>query len=332
MKRRIARAAGCGWFVLGLVSFVAVPARAQIVNEENVGRLTIGGGVGFLLPAMGQVNDNIDVLNPFLAREEVRGLDHIKEALLTQLDVRYRLGNTPKTEPGEKATLLDRLSVGLSWGAINAHSQLEVSRVDVRYYSRATTYSLYVLYHLPFLDAKFPRTQLVVGGGPLLLRNSSVEWVVLDHTSNNFFTEIEDGVGDLSELSGRGEAEGSGVGANLQGGGTFMLNRRFSVGLDFGYRLGKISNLELNEATGQSDLRFPNPDEVPVERQPGDWGIIDFFYRDPNTTYEGRNRNDPPDRDPETGGCAGCPLYYRGGPLEIDYSGLFANLTLRAHF
>jgi hypothetical protein len=111
-----------------------------------------------------------------------------------------------------------------------------------------------------------------------------------------------------------------------------MLNRRFSVGLDFGYRLGKISNLKLTEATGQTDLRFPNPDEVPVERQPGDWGIIDFFYRDPNTTYEGRNRNDPPDRDPETGGCDGCPLYYRGGPLEIDYSGLFANVTFRAHF
>src|SRR5262245_65876837 len=111
MKRRIARATGCGWFVLGLVSLVAVPARAQIVNEENVGRLTIGGGVGILLPSMGQVNDNIDVLNPFLAREEVRGLDQIKKALLTNLDIRYRLGNTPRTEPGQNATVLDRLSV-----------------------------------------------------------------------------------------------------------------------------------------------------------------------------------------------------------------------------
>ena len=140
--------------------------------------------------------------------------------------------------------------------------------------SFATTYSAYILYHLPFLEAKFPRTQLLVGGGPLFLRNSSVEWVVTDHKTNNFFTEIENGVGDLSELSGRGEAEGSGIGANLQGGGTFMLNRRFSVAVDFGYTLGKISNLTLNEATGQSDLRFPNPDEVPVDRQPGTVALL----------------------------------------------------------
>jgi hypothetical protein len=332
MCRWIAQATGLGWVALAVVLFAARPAGAQIVNEENVGRLTIGGGVGILLPAMGDINQNIDVVNPFLTREEIKPLDHVKESLLTQLDIRYRLGNTPKSEPGQKTTLLDRLSVGFSWGAINTHRSLDVSRANVRLFSRATTYSAYILYHLPFLEAKVPRTQLVVGGGPLFLRNGTVEWSLTDHTTNNFFTQIENGVGDLSELSGKGVAKGNAVGATLQGGGSFMLNRRFSVALDLGYRLAKISNLDLTDATGQADLRFPNPDQVPVERQPGDWAIIDFFYRDPNTTYQGRNRNDPPDRDPETGGCAGCPLYYRGGPVEIDYSGLFANFTFRAHF
>ena len=328
MYRWIAKATSNCWLALGLVLFTAGPAAAQIVNEENVGRLSIGPSIGILLPAMGQVNDNLDVVNPFLAREDVVGLDHVNRALLTGLDIRYRLGNTPDTTE----TFMDRLSVGFNWGAINVHRQLEVTRADVRFYSRATTYSAYVLYHLPFLETKWPRTQLLVGGGPVYLSSGAVEWVLLDRTTNNFFTEIENGVGDLSELTGKGEASGTGFGVNLQGGGSFMLNRRFSVGLDIGYRLAKISNLTLDEATGQDDLRFPNPDEVDVNRQPGDWAIIDFFNRDPNTTYEGRNRNDPGDREPETGGCEDCPLYYRGGPLEIDYSGLFANLSFRAHF
>ena len=332
MYRWIAKATSARWFALGLVLFTAGPAAAQIVNEENVGRLTIGPTIGILLPSMGRVNDNLDIVNRFLAREDVVGLDPVNEALLTGLDIRYRLGNTPVSEPDTAESFLDRVSIGFNWGAINVHKQLEVTRADVRFFSRATTYSAYVLYHLPFFESKWPRTQLLVGGGPVYLQSGAVEWVLLDHTTNNFFTEIEDGVGDLSELTGRGVASGNGLGVNLQGGGTFMLNRRFSVGLDLGYRLAKISDLELTEATGQDDLRFPNPEEVEVSRQPGDWAIIDFFYRDRNTTYEGRNRNDPGDREPETGGCEGCPLYYEGGPLEIDYSGLFANITLRAHF
>ena len=328
MYRWIAKATSESWLALGLVLFTAGPVAAQIVNEENVGRLTIGPSIGFLLPSMGDVNDNLDVVNRFLAREDVVGLDDVNQALLTGLDIRYRLGNTPDTTE----TFMDRLTVGFNWGAINVHRQLEVTRADVRFFSRATTYSAYVLYHLPYLESKWPRTQVTVGGGPVYLQSGTVEWVLLDHTTNNFFTEIEDGVGDLSELTGRGKASGNGLGVNLQAGGSFMLNRRFSVGLDLGYRLAKISDLELDEATGQTDLRFPNPDEVPVERQPGDWAIIDFFFRDPNTTYEDRNRNDAPDREPETGGCDGCPMYYGGGPLEIDYSGLFANLSLRVHF
>src|SRR5215831_4516789 len=110
MLRWIAQATGLGWVALAIVLFAARPAGAQIVNEENVGRLTIGGGVGILLPKMGDVNQNIDVVSPFLVREEIKPLDHVRESLLTQLDIRYRLGNTPKTEPGQKTTLLDRLS------------------------------------------------------------------------------------------------------------------------------------------------------------------------------------------------------------------------------
>lgn len=309
------------------------PGGAQLVDEENVGRLTIGFGIGILIPSMSEVNGNIDVVNPFLVREEIRELDHVSESLLTGLDVRYRLGNTPKMEDEEgPIRLLDRLSVGFNWGAVSARSQLDVSRAFVRFFSRATTYYPYVLYHLPFLDTAVPRAQLVVGGGPLLLRSGRVEWQLADKTANNFFPDIEDGVGDLSELTGNGKATADALGFALQGGGTFMLNNRFSIGVDVGYRLAKLSDLEITDAEGQAELRFPNPEDVPVTRRPGDWAIIDFFKRDPNAEFEGRKRTDPPTADPETGGCDGCPLYYRGGGLEVDYSGPFANITLRTHF
>ena len=39
--------------------------------------------------------------------------------------------------------------------------------------------------------------------------------------------------------------------------------------------------------------------------------------------------NDPTD---EQTGCDGCPLYYTGGALEVDYSGLIAQFSFRLHF
>jgi hypothetical protein len=166
-----------------------------------------------------------------------------------------------------------------------------------------------------------------------------VQWSLADLTHNDFFTTIENNVGDLFELSGQGEAKGSALGFALQTGGTFMLNRRFSLGVDLGYRLAKISNLEISQAIGQERFLGQTQDKV---RRPGDWAIIDFFRRDPYAVFEGRARTDVQDpQNPEAGGCGDnpdtpeydpCPQYYRGGPLEVDYSGPFANLTFRAHF
>jgi hypothetical protein len=166
-----------------------------------------------------------------------------------------------------------------------------------------------------------------------------VQWSLLDETHNDFFTNIENNVGDLFELSGQGEAKGTALGFALQGGGTFMLSGGFSVGVDLGYRFAKISNLEITKAVGQE--RFGGTVQGQV-RRPGDWAIIDFFRRDPNAEFEGRLRTDDQDpQNPEAGGCGDnpetpefdpCPQYYRGDPLEVDYSGPFANLSLRTHF
>jgi hypothetical protein len=310
----------------GVLGILAGPARAQLVDEEGVGRLTIGGGVGLLVPAMGDVNDNIRVANPFLQRDEIRKMDSVKETLLSHLDVRFRLGRTPPEDPMEETGLVDRISIGFSWGAVNARSEInDITRVRTRFYSRATTYYAYLLYHFPFFEQKVPRLQLTAGGGPWLLRNGSVEWEIEDRTNNIFLVD-----GDISELAGSAKASGSATGFVLQAGGSYMLSRRFSIAGDIGYRRGKMSNVTLDEAVGQ-DKRFPgdeDPETEDIVRRPGDWAVIDFFKRDTNAVFEGRKRTDPED----DGGCETCPLYYEGDPLEVDYSGPFLAVTLRAHF
>ena len=76
-----------------LLAVLVVPslARAQLVDEESVGRLTIGLGIGVMVPNMQDVNDNAEIVSRFLARDEIRGLDPIHEGLVTHLDLRYRL-------------------------------------------------------------------------------------------------------------------------------------------------------------------------------------------------------------------------------------------------
>jgi hypothetical protein len=306
----------------------ALPAFGQLVEEEAVGRLTIGGSIGVVFPSMTEVNRNVDVVNPFLRREEIRSLDHINEALLTGLDIRYRLGQTPKEEPDEAGTFLDRISVGFSWGAVSARTEItDVTRASVRFFSRATTYYPFVLYHLPFLEASQPRLQLVIGGGPIFLKSGLVEWELEDNTTDGVF-KVD---GDLTELSGTASASGSALGVVLQAGATIMLNTRFSVGMDAGYRRGRISDLTLDDAAGDlcngtiGGCRFGegDPNTPDIVRRLGDWGVIDFFLRDPNGEWQGRNRKDPgPNVRTEedgTGGCADCPApYYTGGGLDVD--------------
>jgi len=319
-------------FLLPLTAMILMlgvrPAGAQLVEEEKVGRLTIGGTLGFQLTAMGDVNDNIAVVNTFLDRDLIQPLDDVDVGLLTSLDVRYRLGQTPPEEdPTASVPFTKRLSIGFAWGGLNTWSDFDVTRSTVRFFSRATTYYPYVLYHFPFIEPIAPRVQVYAGGGPIFLKAGRVEWSLEDNTTNNFLVD-----GDLAELSGSGKASGSGTGFTLQAGASFQLNSRFSVALDAGYRRAKISNLTLDEADGGEPERFPGGDGVEdVTREPGDWAIIDFFLRDPNGSFDGRNRQDP-ENDDGTGGCPDCPLYYRGGPLEVDYSGAFSTISFRVHF
>jgi hypothetical protein len=150
-----------------------------------------------------------------------------------------------------------------------------------------------------------------------------VDWSLNDLTTNAFIPE-----GDISELAGNAKATGSGTGFSAMVGSSFQLNPTFSVALDLGYRSAKVDNLEITDAVGQ-DKRFPGGEEEDtIVRRPGDWSVIDVFLRRPDGSWEGRYRPDPQ----ENGGCEGCPLYYQGGELDVDYSGLFSVVSLRAHF
>ena len=320
------------WTAAGLalvLGAVHVPrAAGQIVDEEGVGRLTIGGGIGVSLTSMSNVNSNLSVANIFLENEEIRSIDKVRSGLLTGLDVRYKLGQTPLLPDAgdeERISFMDRLSIGFTWGAVNSETGFEVSRATTRFYARSTTYYPYLLYHVPWFEQKLPRTSFYFGGGPLVLSSVAVEWAVGDSTTNNFIEE-----GDLSEIAGSSAASGSGLGAVVQVGSSFMLNSRFSLAMDVGYRYAKISNIEMERAQGQMK-RFPGDDDgngQTVIRRPGDWSVIDFFERSPEGRFEARFRPDPM----EEGGCAGCPMYYTGGETEIDFSGFFTNLSFRIHF
>jgi len=333
-----------GWLVLvglGLVAFAA-PARGQLYNEETVGRLRIGGTIGGVLSSMSAVNDNIGVVNGALALDEITSLSKINTSLLTALEIRYRLGRTPKEDPDEPHRFLDRFTLGFAWGALQAGSTIDnIERVYVNYWSRATTYYPYLLYELPFFDTTQPRLETYVGGGPYFLTSGTVNWTLTDFTSNSFIDFP--GIPDISELAGVAQAEGSATGAVLQGGIQFMLNKRFSVSADLGYRFAQMSNVTLLSAQGQ-DARFPgDPSQV---RRPDDWSVIDFFLRDRNAVYDGQRPGHqegidegvyPPGpwkRDtPKTqGGCETCPLYYTGGQLDVDFSGPFGSVSFWVHF
>jgi hypothetical protein len=317
-----------GFVALGFL-LLALPgaALAQFVDEEPVGRLTIGGTLGVVTSSMSDINDNLSVLDRTFTADEIRATDKINASLLSALDVRYRL--------------TDWLSLGVQWGALQNRSEFNTTRLDQRFFSRATTYGINAYYHFQGVTDWNERLQVYVGGGFLLLRNGTIEFAVEDKTTNNFRYDSEPPEwGDLAEFSGAAKAEADGAGFNLVVGSSYQLSGSFSVAMDLGYRLAKMSDLTVTEIEGfeaGNDWaleRFASSD-TQQPREPGDWALWDFFLRDPNATLpDGRNRTDAKDPDNAgTTGCADCPLYYgSGGAVEIDYSGFVAALSFRLHF
>ena len=83
-------------------------AWGQIVNEEAVGKLTIGAGLGVLVPSMSELDANFDVVNSILQRHQLRSVKDVNEAILSHLEVRYRLGRTPPHKGRSLGAIVDR--------------------------------------------------------------------------------------------------------------------------------------------------------------------------------------------------------------------------------
>ena len=314
-----------------LAALLAGPAGAQLVNDEAVGRLSIGGSIGPQMTAMDDINDNISVVNRFLQRDLIERVDGVETALSTGLDIRYRLGRTPPEDPEEAITWKDRITLGFAWGGLNAATGVNVGSATVRLFTRTTTYTPYLLYQFPFLEKVEQRAQIYAGLGAIFMRDGYVEWKFRDHTRNNFLVD-----GDLAELTGSGKAEASGTGLMVMTGASYQLTKRFSVAVDLGYRKARMSNVSITQGEtpiegtateGWNIERFPGGEDDLI-REPGDWAILDFFLRDPEARFDGKNRQDPE----EDGGCEGCPLYYTGGPIDLDFSGPFTQFSFRVHF
>ena len=308
--------------LLAVLVVGSAPVKAQYVDEDPVGRLTIGGSIGVISSSMGDVNDNLGIVDQFLQFDEVRATDKINGTLMTSLNLRYKIFET--------------LSLGFSWGGLQNRSELNVEKANLRFFSRATMYSLDAYYHFPGVTDLNERLQLYAGGGLLLLQNGRVEWEFFDPEFNlgNWHTEDPPPPGDLAELSGQGRGTASGNGFHLSGGASFQVSGRLSLAGELGFRFAKLTDIKLDSENVEGYYeRFENPEA----REPGDWAIWDFFFRDPNSaTPDGRKRTDIRDEDEinleNPTGCHDCPLYYTGGALEVDYTGPFALVSIRVHF
>jgi hypothetical protein len=293
-----------------LLSLFSARAGAEIVDEEEVGRLTIGLYFGYGGASMDAFNENIGVVNHFLTHQgiQIREADTFGGSANIEGELRYKFG--------------DRFSVGVGVGNAESKSAFDVTFAAVDFYTRTTIWSVMGYYHLPFVQsaeafaAVADRMSIYVGAGPLLLTKGRAHMRITDRTTEPSFNVD----GDLIELDGQGDATGTGSG--LQGvlGASYMLNSRFSFAGEVGYRVAKISDLELVKFEGDiTDQEFEDL------REPGNDAILDFFRRERGA----REARGIPENDIE-----GDPIPYYSdfdGPLELDFSGVTLQAAFRIH-
>ncbi len=286
-------------------------SRAEIINEEEVGRFILNIGVGYQGTAMSDFNSSIHVVNYFLETNQgLRTADDLSGSASALGEVRYKF--------------TERFSVGLGVSNTQAKSTFDVTFGAVDFYTRATAWSPMVYYHLPFVQSMesfenvADRMSLYVGAGPVFLTKGLGHMRVIDRTTEPTFRDD----GDLIEVDGQGQVRGSGVGIQGLVGASWQLTSFVSFSGEIGYRSAKISNPDIVMAEGfERNVAEDDPDR----REPLDQAVIDFFKRE----------NPGPDNRPP-----GFPLtdiegnpipYYSGGPMDLDFSGVQLRVGMRFH-
>jgi hypothetical protein len=299
------------WFkalVLVLLGLPAV-AGAQIIDEEEVGRFTLGGYVGFAGANMGRFNENIDVVNYFLSNQGIplREADGLNGGASGRAELRYKLS--------------DRWMVGFGVASTEAMSRFTVTLGAVDFYARSTQFIPAVYYNFPFVQnsekfaAVADRMNMYVGAAPIFFTAGKAHMRITDNSNEPVFN-ID---GDLGELDGEGDATGTGIGVQGLFGVSYQLTSAISVAGELGYRIGKISDLEIVKAEG--DVRDDTEDDE-NRREPGDKAITDFFKRPDE-------RNGIPTQDIEGNHI---PYYSdHPTPLDLDFSGFLIHIGMRLH-
>jgi len=283
-------------------------ASAQIIDEEDVGRFTLGAMIGYAGNSMSRYNENIDVVNHFLTNQGIplREADGFSGGASVQGEVRYRVS--------------DRWIVGFGVANSESKSAFDVTLGAVDFYARSTLYIPSVYYVLPFIQnsEKFAsvadRMNMYIGAGPVFFTRARTHMQIIDRSNEPVFN-ID---GDLGELDGDGDANGSAVGMQALFGTSYQLTAALSLAAEIGYRFGQVNDLEVTNATGYVRDDTENDEN---RREPGDDAIINFFERD--------DREGVPEEDIE-----GNPIpYYSDYPddLNLDFSGFLVQLGFRIH-
>lgn len=310
MRRAVRRApALCAWGLLVLAFMSPAPSRAQIIDEEEVPRFTVGFMMGYAGNSMSRFNENIDVVNYFLTHQgiQIRTADRLNGGASIRGEARYKIN--------------DSFSLGMAVAGTESQSGFTVAFGGVDFYTRATLYTPSLYYSLPFVrtSPKFEsvadRMVLYVGGGPVFIARAKAHMRITDRSREPFFDEE----GDVAELSGEGDATGSGMGFQAVVGASYQLTRGISVAAEAGYRHARVSDLTLKNVRGFIE---PFTQLDPLPREPGDQAVYDFFNR-------GNRADGLPDHDING---AHIPYYSDyDGPLDLDYSGVVLQVGLRLH-
>lgn len=296
---------GLALMVLGL----PVMASAQIVDEEDVGRFTLGATVGYAGNSMGRFNENIDVVNYFLTSQGIalREASSFRGGASACAELRYRLS--------------ERWIVGLGVANSESKSSFDVTLGAVDFYARSTLFIPSVYYILPFVQkseafsAVADRMNMYIGAGPVFFTRARAHMQIIDRSNEPVFN-ID---GDLGELDGAGDVEGTGVGVQGLFGVSYQLTSGLSLAGEVGYRLGKISDLKIVKKEGYVRDDTENDEN---RREPGDQAVIDFFEREdradglPGDDIEGNH----------------IPYYSDyNDKLDLDFSGFLIQLGFRIH-
>jgi hypothetical protein len=217
--------------ILASVVFLAVPATRA---EDPVGWLSIGGNAGLSGFKLGDVNRRITGAGNEFLQDPTRAwtpMDEIRSGWTFWADAKIPV-------PMTRSFFLSG-GYGVSSGSSGGKDYNELITVK----ARQKAYHARVLYVIPW---RFNRNvRLFAGGGPLIIREQSVE---ASHTHRSSAGGSQQTQTSREE---RVRYVASGLGWTVGAAAEYMIQDRLSLSVDVGYRL---ANLDYSDWTSQSDV------------------------------------------------------------------------------